>query len=390
MATRVLLADDHTIVRQGLRILLQREGFEVVGEAANGVEAVRLATETVPDVVVLDYGMPVMNGLAAAREIMATCPRAKLILLTMHADDRYVLEAVRLGVKGYVVKSQAPTDLVRAIHEVLNGMMYLSPRVSRTVVQAYLAKSELPPDPLTPREREVLQLVAAGKTTKEVAELLGISVKTAESHRTHIMQKVDTSNTAAAQDATKRPPAPAAAAPAAAPAAATPAPATGGIPVGPEYKIGIDDVLDIAVWNNTTVSRTVPVRPDSKITLPLINEVQAAGLTPSQLRAALMAKLVEYMPTPELSVIVREVHSNKISVLGEVRKAGRYEITQRATVLDAVALAGGFNDWARRSKLVIMRQEGNGVKRIPVNYNRIVAEEDENVILQPGDIVVVP
>jgi len=196
MATRVLLADDHTIVRQGLRVLLQREGFEVVGEAANGADAVRLATETMPDVVVLDYGMPLLNGLAAAREIMVSCPRAKLILLTMHADDRYVLEAVRLGVKGYVVKSQAPTDLVRAIHEVLNGMMYLSPRVSRTVVQAYLAKSELPPDPLTPREREVLQLVAAGKTTKEVAELLGISVKTAESHRTHIMQKLDTSNTA--------------------------------------------------------------------------------------------------------------------------------------------------------------------------------------------------
>ena len=196
MGTRVLLADDHTIVRQGLRVLLQREGFEVVGEAANGAEAVRLATETMPDVAVLDYGMPLMNGLAAAREIMTACPRAKLILLTMHADDRYVLEAVRLGVKGYVVKSQAPTDLVRAINEVLNGMMYLSPRVSRTVVQAYLAKSELPPDPLTPREREVLQLVAAGKTTKEVAGLLGISVKTAESHRTHIMQKLDTSNTA--------------------------------------------------------------------------------------------------------------------------------------------------------------------------------------------------
>ncbi len=196
MATRVLLADDHTIVRQGLRILLQREGFEVVGEAANGAETVRLATETVPDVVVLDYGMPLMNGLGAAREITAACPRAKLILLTMHADDRYVLEAVRLGVKGYVVKSEAPIDLVRAIHEVLNGMMYLSPRVSRTVVQAYLAKSELPPGPLTPREREVLQLVAAGKTTKEVAEILGISVKTVESHRTHIMQKLDTSNTA--------------------------------------------------------------------------------------------------------------------------------------------------------------------------------------------------
>jgi two-component system response regulator NreC len=196
MATRVLLADDHTIVRQGLRLLLQCEGFEIVAEAANGAEAVRLAAETMPDVVVLDYGMPAMNGLAAAREIMTACPRAKLILLTMHSDDRYVLEAVRLGVKGYVVKSQAPTDLVRAIHEVLNGMMYLSPRVSRTVVQAYLAKSELPPDPLTPREREVLQLVAAGKTTKEVAGLLGISVKTAESHRTHIMQKLDASNTA--------------------------------------------------------------------------------------------------------------------------------------------------------------------------------------------------
>jgi len=197
---------------------------------------------------------------------------------------------------------------------------------------------------------------------------------------------------AAAQDAVKRP-TPAAAAPTAAAPAATPpaaAPPATGVNVGPEYKIGIDDVLDIAVWNNTTVSRTVPVRPDGKITLPLIHEVQAAGLTPSQLRAALMAKLVEYMPTPELSVIVREVHSNKISVLGEVRKAGRYEITQRATVLDAVALAGGFNDWARRSKLVIMRHDGTAVKRIPVNYNKIVAEEDDNILLQPGDIVVVP
>ena len=159
---------------------------------------------------------------------------------------------------------------------------------------------------------------------------------------------------------------------------------------GPAYVIGPEDVLEIAVWGNTDVTRTVPVRPDGKISLPLLNEVQAAGLTPSQLRASLMAKLVEYMPTPEVSVIVREVHSNKISVLGEVRKAGRYEISQRATVLDAVALAGGFNDFARRTKLVIMRQEGTGTKRIPINYNRIVAEEDDNVILQPGDIVVVP
>jgi polysaccharide export outer membrane protein len=194
---------------------------------------------------------------------------------------------------------------------------------------------------------------------------------------------------AAQQDPAKRAPAPASAA-APAPAAPAPAAPASGAPVGADYKIGIDDVLDIAVWNNTTVSRTVPVRPDGKISLPLLNEVQAAGLTPSQLRASLMAKLVEYMPTPEVSVIVREVHSNKISVLGEVRKAGRYEISQRATVLDAVALAGGFNDFARRTKLVIMRQEGTGTKRIPINYNRIVAEEDDNVILQPGDIVVVP
>jgi len=196
MATQILLADDHAIVRQGLRLLLQREGFEVVGEAVNGQEAVRLATETCPDVCVLDYGMPILNGVGAAREILQACPLAKVILLTMHADDQYVLEAVRLGVKGYVVKTQASTDLVRAIHEVLRGMMYLSPRVSRTLVQAYLAKSELPPDPLTPREREVLQLVAEGKTTKEVAETLGISVKTAESHRAHILRKLDTPNVA--------------------------------------------------------------------------------------------------------------------------------------------------------------------------------------------------
>src|SRR3989442_1184938 len=196
MVTRILLADDHAIVRQGLRLLLQREGFEVVGEAVNGQEAVRLATESCPDVAVLDYGMPLLNGVDAARAILQACPLAKVILLTMHADDRYVLDAVRLGVKGYVVKTQASTDLVRAIHEVLRGMMYLSPRVSRTLVQAYLAKSELPPDPLTPREREVLQLVAEGKTTREVAGVLGISVKTAESHRTHILRKLDTPNIA--------------------------------------------------------------------------------------------------------------------------------------------------------------------------------------------------
>jgi two-component system response regulator NreC len=196
MPTRILLADDHTMVRQGLRELLHGEGFEIAGEAANGKDAVLLAEQSCPDVAVLDYGMPLLNGMDAAREIMRVCPRARVILLTMHTDDRYVLEAVRLGIKGYVVKTQASTDLIQAIHEVLRGVMYLSPRVSRTLVQAYLTKSELPPDPLTPREREILQLVAEGKRTKEIAKLLGISVKTIESHRTRIMRKLDAPNIA--------------------------------------------------------------------------------------------------------------------------------------------------------------------------------------------------
>jgi len=194
--TRILLADDHQIVRQGLKALLEREGFAVVAEVADGQEAIRSARERCPDVAVLDFGMPLLNGLGAAREILHACPRAKAILLTMHTEDHYVLEALQAGVKGYVVKTQASADLIRAIHEVLRGMMYLSPGVSQAVVEAYLAKSELPVDPLTPREREVLQLVAEGKSTKEIAQLLGISFKTAESHRTRIMKKTSIHETA--------------------------------------------------------------------------------------------------------------------------------------------------------------------------------------------------
>jgi DNA-binding NarL/FixJ family response regulator len=194
--TRILLADDHLIVRQGLRALLEREGFSVVAEVADGQEAIRSARERCPDVAVLDFGMPLLNGLGAAREILQACPRAKAILLTMHTEDHYVLEALQAGVKGYVVKTQAAADLVRAIHEVLRGMMYLSPGVSQAVVEAYLTKSDLPADPLTPREREVLQLVAEGKSTKEIAQLLGISFKTAESHRTRIMKKTSIHETA--------------------------------------------------------------------------------------------------------------------------------------------------------------------------------------------------
>jgi len=191
----ILLADDHLIVRQGIKVLLQREGFEIVGEAADGQQAVRLARDRCPDVAVLDFAMPVMSGLDAAREILRSCPRTRVILLTMHTEDRYVHEALRVGVGGYVVKSQASADLVRAIREVSRDMTYLSPRVSRTVVQAYLAKSNVP-DPLTLREREVLRLVAEGKTTKEIAALLGISVKTAEAHRIRVMKKLETHNTA--------------------------------------------------------------------------------------------------------------------------------------------------------------------------------------------------
>jgi len=194
--TRILLADDHLIVRQGLRAILEGEGFEIMAEVGDGQEATKLARQRCPDVAVLDFSMPSLNGLDAAREILKTCPRARAILLTMHTEDHYVLEALRAGVKGYVVKTQAAADLVRAIHEVQRGMVYLSPGVSQTVVQAYLTKSDIPPDPLSPREREVLQLIAEGKTTKEVAGLLGISFKTAESHRMRIMRKVDVHETA--------------------------------------------------------------------------------------------------------------------------------------------------------------------------------------------------
>ena len=196
MPIQVLLADDHLIVRQGLKALLEREGFTVVGEAVDGHEAVRLAQALHPDVAVLDLAMPLLNGLDTAREILRISPRTRTILLTMHPEDHYIFEALRAGIEGYVLKTQAAEDLVRAIREVFRGMIYLSPGVSRAVVQAYLTKADLPPDSLAPRERQVLQLVAEGKTTKEIAVLLGISVKTAESYRSRIMQKLDIHETA--------------------------------------------------------------------------------------------------------------------------------------------------------------------------------------------------
>jgi len=182
--------------RQGLRALLEREGYEVVAEAADGHEALKLARELTPDVAVLDLGMPLMNGIDAAREIQKRSPQTRVVLLTMYEEDAYVLEALRAGIRGYVLKAQAAADLVGAIREVMRGAVYLSPGISETVVNAYRAKSDLPPDPLTDRERQVLQLIAEGKTTKEAAEVLGLSAKTADSHRTRIMQKLEIHETA--------------------------------------------------------------------------------------------------------------------------------------------------------------------------------------------------
>lgn len=168
------------------------------------------------------------------------------------------------------------------------------------------------------------------------------------------------------------------------------------------YKIGPEDVLFISVWKNDALSRAVIVRPDGKISLPLLNDVQAAGLTPAELQALLVQKLSDYMPAPEVAVIVNEVHSFKVSVMGEVARPGRYELKSRATVVDVIALAGGFTPFASRSRIVILRPEGNTIKRIPFNYSKLAADgfldrlmnsggaESESLYLRPGDTVLVP
>jgi two-component system response regulator NreC len=196
MPTRIILADDHAIVRQGIKSLLEREGLQVVAEASDGREAIKYAETLSPDVVVMDIGMPMLNGMEAARELARCCPKVKPILLTQHDEPQYVSAALKSGVKGYVLKSQITADLVQAIHQVLRGQVYLSPGISGAVMAAYKSKTELPADPLTSRERQVLQLIAEGKSTKDVAALLGVSVKTAESHRSRLMQKLDIHETA--------------------------------------------------------------------------------------------------------------------------------------------------------------------------------------------------
>jgi DNA-binding NarL/FixJ family response regulator len=196
MPTRVILADDHVLVRQGLKSLLEREGMQVVGEAADGQEAISLAEKHTPDVAILDIGMPILNGLDAARGIRKACAKTKAILLTRHDEDQYVTEALRAGVKGYVLKHQVAHDLVHAIHQVCRSGVYLSPSISRAVADAYLSKAEAAPDPLSVRERQVIQLIVEGKSTREIAILLGICVKTAESHRARLMHKLDIHETA--------------------------------------------------------------------------------------------------------------------------------------------------------------------------------------------------
>jgi two-component system response regulator NreC len=196
MAIRIVLADDHVLVRESLKSLLEREGFQIVAEASDGQEALRRVESLKPDIAVMDISMPSLNGLEAARGIRLASPKTRTILLTQHDEEQDVSEALEAGVKGYVLKSQVASDLIQAIRQVSRGEVYLSPRVSGVVMEAYRAKSEKPRDLLTARERQVLQLVAEGKSTKDVASVLGISVKTAESHRTRLMQKLDIHETA--------------------------------------------------------------------------------------------------------------------------------------------------------------------------------------------------
>jgi DNA-binding NarL/FixJ family response regulator len=194
--TRVLLADDHVLVRDGIKITLEANGFLIVGEASEGREAVRMVRELNPDVAVFDVSMPGLNGVDAARLALHEKPGLKVVLLTVHNGNEYVDEALKAGVSGYVLKKQATADLIRAIQEVSLGNIYLSPGISRAVMEAFRSGTQLASRTLTAREREVLQLIAEGRTTKEIGGVLGISVKTAETHRSRVMDKLEIRDTA--------------------------------------------------------------------------------------------------------------------------------------------------------------------------------------------------
>lgn len=192
----VVIADDHRMFREGLKALLEDGGFNVVGEAENGQEAIRLTRQHNPQVAVLDYSMPVLNGIDAAKEIQRQSPETAVVMLTMYDDERYVLEALKCAVRGFVLKHQTATDLMDAIREVLQGAIYLSPSISAAVVKALMSNNGELDEMLTGRERQVLQLIAEGNTTKDIAGVLHLSVKTAESHRSRIMSKLDLHNIA--------------------------------------------------------------------------------------------------------------------------------------------------------------------------------------------------
>jgi DNA-binding NarL/FixJ family response regulator len=194
---RILIADDHEVARRGIRSLLEggRTDWEICGEARDGREAVELAGKLKPDVMLLDIGMPNLNGLDAARQILAMNPEARILILTIHDSEQVVREVLAAGARGFLLKSDAGRDLVAAVEALQNKRTFFTPRVAQMMLDGYLRpQSETQssrPCVLTPREREVIQLVAEGKTTKEIATALNLSVKTAETHRTNLMRKLD-------------------------------------------------------------------------------------------------------------------------------------------------------------------------------------------------------
>lgn len=193
---RLVLADDHLVLRQALRALLERRGLEVVADEADGRAAVAAVQRFTPDVAILDVAMPVLNGVDAAREIQRIAPQCTVILLSGVDDARFVRDALKAGVRGFVQKSQGSDDLVHAIEEVRAGRLYVSPGASQAIVDACATTEKEEGSHLTPRERQVLQLVGEGKSTKQIAEVLKISVKTAEFHRGRLMKKLNVHDTA--------------------------------------------------------------------------------------------------------------------------------------------------------------------------------------------------
>lgn len=194
---RILLADDHTVVRKGLRLLLETQpDFQVIAEASNGREAVALAEEHRPDAIVMDVAMPILNGIEAARQICNKLPQAAVVFLSMHSDEAYVLKALKVGARGYLLKDSAEQDLINAVKAVSEGKSFFSPAISKMLVEDYVRqmqelKLEDSYDLLTTRERELLQLLAEGKNNKEVANLLNLSLHTVETHRSNIFQKLN-------------------------------------------------------------------------------------------------------------------------------------------------------------------------------------------------------